>query len=180
MQRQRWQIYPGPGLAALALATLAVAAGPRSTYQVVPLPPAPQTIVARKPQEGARAHRSDAVVQAQATAQGADASGVRLVTLTLAIEPGWHLYANPVGKEPVGMPTTLTVAGARPEEVRVEYPPGRLVKDDVAGDHYVYEGRVTIRAEVRRPPGPLDVNVKVQACTKTKCLMPATLTLTVP
>lgn len=166
---------------ALGASGLAAAAPPgTSSYQVIPIPPAPQTVVARKPQDGVRAHRSDAVVQAQASAQNPDASGIRLVTLTLAIDPGWHLYANPVGKEPVGTPTTVSVPGARPDEVRVEYPPGKLVKDDVAGDHYVYEGRVTIRASVRRPPGPLDVNVKIQACTKTKCLMPATLTLSVP
>ena len=41
--------------------------------------------------------KSDSVVKATAAAAKPDADGKQTVTLTLAIDKGWHLYANPVG-----------------------------------------------------------------------------------
>jgi DsbC/DsbD-like thiol-disulfide interchange protein len=129
-------------------------------------------------QEGG-AKRSDNVVHVSAIATRPDASGRRTATFRLAIEPGWHLYANPVAKEDFpGIPTTVTLEGRpQPADVKVHYPPGKLVKDPVAGDHFIYEGAVTIEAQFRRPAGAgsLEATIKLQACNEHKCLLPATV-----
>jgi DsbC/DsbD-like thiol-disulfide interchange protein len=130
----------------------------------------------------AGAKKSDAVVKASATATEPGADGKQVLTLTLQIEDGWHLYANPTPPDFPGIPTTVTIDKVRPQDLKVEYPPGKLVKDAVVGDHQVYEGKVTIKAVVQRArgeAGPLDVNVRVQACTDKQCLLPGTIKLTV-
>jgi DsbC/DsbD-like thiol-disulfide interchange protein len=130
-----------------------------------------------------RARRSESQVKVDAVAAQPDAMGNQVVLVTLTIDSGWHVYANPVGKDPIGTPTTITIEGnPKPQAVQVDYPPGKLVKDEFAGDHYVYEGTVTIRANVRRvrgDKGPLQVAVRLQACTEKKCLLPATIKQTV-
>jgi DsbC/DsbD-like thiol-disulfide interchange protein len=126
---------------------------------------------------------SQSVVKASATATRPDAEGRQTVTVALAIDRPWHLYANPVGNDQLAdSATTVTVEGkVKPEEVRVTYPPGKLVRDSL-GAYRVYEDKVTIKAQVRRAPGdtgPLDVKVEIQACGAKSCLVPSTLTLRV-
>jgi DsbC/DsbD-like thiol-disulfide interchange protein len=132
---------------------------------------------------GGIAKRSDNVVKLSVSAGKSDQGGNILVTAVLAIDPEWHLYANAVGKDFPGIPTTLSVTGPiRPEDVKVDYPQGKLVHDEFAGDHFVYEGTVTIKAIVHRAGagGPLEVSIKLQACNKEKCLLPATIKQTLP
>ena len=131
------------------------------------------------------AKKSDAVVKVSAAADKPDADGKQVVTVTLDIESGWHTYANPVGLEDLAeVQTTVTIAGkGKPQLVKVEYPEGKPVKDKVVGDYRVYEGKVQIKATVRRAKddaGPLEVSVKVQACNDKACLLPATVKATVP
>src|SRR5262245_50308865 len=131
----------------------------------------------------AGAKKSDAVVKASATATEPGADGKQVLTLTLDIEKPWHLYANPTPPEFPGIPTTVTIDKVKPEDVKVEYPPGKLVKDALVGDYKVYEDKVTIKATVQRTKddkGPLDVNIRVQACTDKQCLLPGNIKLTVP
>ena len=134
----------------------------------------------------AQAKKSDAVVKAEATAGKPDDDGTQVVTVTLAIDKGWHIYANPVGFEDLASAqTTVSVsAKAKPEDVRVEYPEGKAIKDKTLDAEYrTYEDKVTIKATVRRAKGdtgPLDVTVKFQACDEKRCLLPATVKLTVP
>jgi uncharacterized protein YyaL (SSP411 family) len=128
------------------------------------------------------AKKSDSVVRIRAVAGKPHADGEQLVTVTLTIDEGWHLYANPVPKDFPGIPVTVTV-GPKAQAVKVEYPAGKPVKDELAGDHQVYEGEAVIKAHVKRDkgdPGPMEVNVKVQACNKDKCLLPAVVKVTVP
>ena len=127
---------------------------------------------------------SDSVVRAKATADKPGGDGKQLVTVTLEIDPRYHLYANPVGNADLeSNQTMVTVTGkAKPESVKVDYPPGKLVKDS-AGDYKEYAGKVTIKATVRRAKGdsgPLEVSIKLQACSKSSCLLPATIKLTAP
>jgi uncharacterized protein len=133
---------------------------------------------------GGGAILSDSKVQVRATAERPDAGGNQVVTLSLRIEPGWHVYANPAPPDFPGIPTTVTVEGKnKPESVKVEYPKGKLVRDQVAGDHSIYEGTVVIKATVRRAKAdasPLGVRIMLQACNENKCLQPATVKLTVP
>lgn len=136
------------------------------------------------------AKKSDAVVKvsAAAAAPAADGSQVIQVTLTLDKDKPWHVYANPVpSKDFPGLPTTLTVEGIKPEEFKVDYPEGRLVKDADLGDYHVYEGQVTIPVTVHRAPGTagsLAVTAKFQACWQIQdqglCLLPTSVTVTVP
>jgi DsbC/DsbD-like thiol-disulfide interchange protein len=131
----------------------------------------------------AQGKKSDSVVKAEAKADKLAADGTQVVNVTLTIDKGWHLYANPVGNmDLVDNQTLVTVSSKnRLQDVKVEYPAGSVVKDNVVGDYKVYEGTVTIKATVRRAKGDadaLDVAVKLQACSKTQCLLPATVKTT--
>ena len=63
-------------------------------------------------------------------------------------------------------------------------PPGKLIKESATGDTYkVYEGKVTIKAQVRRPKdetGPLQYTLTIQACDDKRCLARATVKKTIP
>lgn len=127
------------------------------------------------------AKKSDAVIKIKAAATAPGADGKQVVTVTLDIDKPWHLYANPVPADFPGIPTTVTVSKVKPEDVKVEYPAGKLVKDAVVGDYKVYEGTVVLRATVQRDKtdqGPLELRIRLQACTDQQCLLPATVTLT--
>lgn len=136
-------------------------------------------------QPGGGAKRSDAVVKAAAKADKPAADGKQTVTVTLTVDNGWHVYANPVGNETLdSAQTQVLVAGkVKPKAVKVDYPKGNVVKDMLVGDYKVYEGKVEIKATVERAAGdtgPLEVTVKLQACNEKTCLLPATIKLTVP
>jgi hypothetical protein len=163
---------------AMALDQYLDGAGPQPPNQPPPGRPA-----AGQPTGGAK--RSDAVVKATAVADKTAADGKQTIKLTLVIDRDWHVYANPVGNEGLeSAQTTVAVAGkAKPNSVKVEYPKGKVVKDQIVGDYNVYEGTVEIKAVVERAAGdtgPLEVTVKLQACNEKTCLLPATVKLSVP
>ena len=131
--------------------------------------------------------KSDSVVKvtAKAEPEKSGADGKQKVTITITIEDGWHIYANPAGLEDLeSVQTKVTItAKSKPEEVKIEYPEGKEIKDKVIGNYKVYEEKATIKATVRRSAGddsPLEITVKFQACNDKQCLLPATKTLTVP
>ncbi len=133
----------------------------------------------------ARAVKSDSVVKVTAAATKPDADGNQVITLNLDIKDKYHLYSNPPGNEALeDSQVVVTVAGKeKPEAVKVEYPEGKLVKDAAAGDYRIYEGKVAIKAQVRRARGdtsPLEVGIRVQACDDRGCLLPATIKVQVP
>jgi DsbC/DsbD-like thiol-disulfide interchange protein len=130
------------------------------------------------------AKKSDAVVKITAKADKPAADGTQMVSVTLKIDKGWHVYANPVGNDDLkSAQTDLTVAGPdKPQVVKTVYPKGNLTKDKLIGDYQVYEGEVSIKATVKRPPGskgPLEASVKLQACSEKACLQPATVKIMV-
>lgn len=132
----------------------------------------------------AQPKKSDTVVKATADAGKLEANGKQTVTLTLKIDDGWHLYANPVPKDFPGIPVEVTVdAKVKPSNVNVEYPKGKLVKDAMFGDHQVYEKTAVIKVNVERAKGdtgPLNLNIKVQTCNDRTCLTPGIIKLNVP
>jgi hypothetical protein len=133
----------------------------------------------------ARPKKSDDVVKANAETTKPDAEGNQTITLTLTVDKPYHVYANPVGNDSLDdAATTVTVeAGQKPEALKVDYPPGEVKKDATLGDYKIYEGKVTIKAQVRRARGdtsPLTVSIKLQACDNSSCLLPGTVKLTVP
>jgi hypothetical protein len=136
--------------------------------------------VAQKPS----AKKSDSVVKATAVADKAGADGTQLVTVTLKIERPWHIYANPVGNEDlVNAQTVLKFSGPdRPRVQKTEFPKSKLIKDAVVGDYKILEGDVVIKTTVQRTAGargPLEVEVKLQACSDKSCLPPATIKVAV-
>jgi hypothetical protein len=132
----------------------------------------------------AQGKKSDSVVKAKATADK-PTNGKQVVTVTLEIDPKYHIYANPVGQADLeATQTIVSVSGkTKPESVKVDYPPGKLIRDRVVGDYKTYEGKVTIKATVQRAKddtGALEVSIKLQACSKSGCLLPATIKVAVP
>jgi DsbC/DsbD-like thiol-disulfide interchange protein len=128
--------------------------------------------------------KSDSAVKAKATAGKIDKDGKQVVTITLEIDPKYHIYANPVGlADFADTQTTVTISGkVKPESVKVDYPAGETKKDKTVGDYKIYKGKVTIKATVQRAKGDtaaLSAAIKVQACTDMSCLLPATIKLAV-
>jgi thiol:disulfide interchange protein len=133
----------------------------------------------------AQGKKSDSVVKVTASADKPDADGKQVITISLAMDPDWHVYANPVGNEmSVDSQTTVEVKSATPPDVlKIEYPQGKLVKDDKFGDYKIYEEKAAIKVLVRRKGNsPLELAVKFQSCNdkKKQCLQPATVKLNVP
>ena len=107
---------------------------------------------------------------------GRRAGGALLITL--GIDPGYHLNANPASNKYL-IPTTIVFDGVAPE--RIAYPSGISFKPAFADEPIdVYEGSVVVAATF--PNGALDgahdlgFTVTAQACTKDICLPPNDIT----
>jgi uncharacterized protein YyaL (SSP411 family) len=128
--------------------------------------------------------KSEAVVKIEATATKPDADNRQTITVTIAIEKPWHLYANPVPEDFPGIPTSLTAESqGKSLDVKVDYPRGKLVKDKTLGNYHVYEDQVKIQASVQRSKddvAPLTVIAKIQACSDKQCLLPGTVKVKIP
>lgn len=131
--------------------------------------------------------KSEEAVKATLKADKIGADGKQLVTITLEIDPRYHIYANPVGNEDFDSNKTSVgiTSKNKLESVKVDYPAGDLVKDSVVGDYKVYKGKVTFKAAVQRAKGdtgPLSLTIALQACSdkEKKCLLPSKMKLTVP
>src|SRR5260370_2923708 len=75
---------------------------------------------------------SESVVKASAKASKPDDDGNQTVTITLDItDKRYHLYANPVGNDSLKSTQTAVRFTTKLEgDAKVEYPPGKLVKDE--------------------------------------------------
>jgi hypothetical protein len=127
----------------------------------------------------AQSKKSDSVVKAKATADK-PTDGKQVVTITLEIDPMYHIYANPVGNpDQESSQTVVKVTGkTKLDSVKIAYPESKLIKDSTVGDYKIWQGKVTIKATVQRAKddtGALEVSIKVMACTKKSCLLPATI-----
>lgn len=128
--------------------------------------------------------KSDAEVKATVEASKPDASGKQTIKITLDVNTGWYIYANPVDNDDfAGNKTVVAVyADKKPVEAKIEYPKGKAKK---TGDfmYSIYEGKVTILAHVNRPADAksLDLAIRVSSCNeKGICLLPGTIKLNVP
>jgi hypothetical protein len=128
--------------------------------------------------------KSDAVVKIEASATKSDSDNKQILTITIAIDKPWHLYANPVPTDFPGIPTSVTIeTQGKTLDAKVEYPRGKLVKDATLGDYFVYEDKVKIQAIVPRAKddiSPLQAIVKFQACSEKHCLLASTVTVKIP
>ncbi len=136
-----------------------------------------------------KAKKSDSVVKVTSDVEKPDANGKQVVTITLAVDKGWYIYANPVGNadlEPNA--TTIKVAGKSGAKlIKTDFPKGKLKKDKVADEeieYRIYEGKVAIKATIQRKAGdkePVELAVKFGACSKAGiCLLPAEVKVRVP
>jgi len=106
------------------------------------------------------------------------------IVLTLDIEPGWHVNANPASMEFLIPTVAKSSAGGQSLDIPTEYPRGR-VSDIVLGDTAleVYDDGASIRllpdekqTAALKEAGKLDMTVRVQACSDEGiCLAPADL-----
>ena len=103
------------------------------------------------------------------------------IVLTLDIEPGWHVNANPASMEFLIPTVAKSSAGGQSLDIPTEYPRGR-VSDIVLGDTAleVYDDGASIRllpdekqTTALKEAGKLDMTVRVQACSdEGVCLAP--------
>jgi hypothetical protein len=147
----------------------------------------PETAAPKEAAQKGKSSKSDYYVKVHATAEpekpGED--GKQVLSVTLTIDKGWHIGANPPGES--GKATVVQVRSKdKLQQLKVNYPPGKLIRDP-DGDYRIYQGTVVMQTTVQRARGdtdPLQVAVRFAACTdKTKggrCLPPATVKLTVP
>lgn len=116
--------------------------------------------------------------QWQVVASSVTAESPSELTLTIRLEPGWHVNANDPDR-PYLIPTTLeidppagtTIAGIRyPEAVvrRLAFAAGMPLR--------LYEGTFTIRVRLAGAlPGRFEARLGYQACNDETCLPPRTL-----
>lgn len=130
--------------------------------------------------------KSDSVVKVEVD-PGKIENDKQTLTLTLSIEKGFHIYANHIGQTNIALPTEVTISGkTTPQSVKISYPPGKLQVDEFQGDHYIYERKAVIVANVQRAKGdtgPLKAAIRVQACSEGKegrCLLPTTIEVNIP
>src|SRR5262249_31448563 len=80
----------------------------------------------------AQGKKSDSVVKVTASADKPNAKGQQTVTINLAVDKDWYIYANPVGLEDFEDNQTLVKFTGK--EAKIEYPPGTLKIDKVVGN----------------------------------------------
>jgi DsbC/DsbD-like thiol-disulfide interchange protein len=145
----------------------------------LPLLTAGVLLGANTPQASAQPKESKDAVKIAATADTPDADGKQNVTMAIDIQAGWHLYANPVNNQDMVSSQTVVkiAAGGKLEDVKITYPAGKT-KKDTAGNYDIYEGKIVIKATVKRAKddtSPLDISVMLSACDENKCLLPSTV-----
>jgi uncharacterized protein len=135
--------------------------------------------------EPAKARNSADVVSATATLGERGNDGNRAVTVTIKIEPPWHIYANPTGHDDLepARTTADVYAGGKKLPAKFAYPKGKAEKDEKGMEYRTYEGEVVIKGMVlAKDATDIEVRVKLMACTTGadgRCLAPATLKLPV-
>lgn len=133
------------------------------------------------------AQSSDKVSLTVAGASGSDALASDEIVVTLNIDSGWHVNANPATLEFLIPTAASATANGQPLDVPTQYPPGR-VGDITLGETAieVYDDGASIRllpdeedAAKLKEAGELDLKVRVQACNDSGvCLAPSDLSVT--
>lgn len=123
----------------------------------------------------------DTAARVKASAIAVERADHDEVIVTLAIDTGFHVSANPVSHDYL-IPTTLTLVDVQPTHVR--YPPASHLKPGIQADGLdVYEGQAQLIAFL--PKGAIAARpkqhcvVRVQARDDKSCLPPAGLKLDV-
>jgi DsbC/DsbD-like thiol-disulfide interchange protein len=128
--------------------------------------------------------KSDSKVKVTAKGDKVSADGKQKVSITIAVEKTWYIYANPVKSEDFEENATRISFASGKEKLKanVAYPAGKT-KELGKIKFNVYEGTVTIDAVVDRKmgdTGPLTVAIEVNSCSGGTCLAPGTVRVMVP
>ena len=107
------------------------------------------------------------------------AGGFQAFRVELAIDPPYHVYANPVGSKLLADAETRVEVwrDGRKVDAEVAYPTGIKIPDALTGEHLVYRAKAVLAGKVKAGPGRWEVRVRVQACDEKQCLAAATLKL---
>ena len=124
-------------------------------------------------------------VHATVKAEKPDNNGIQKISVTLTIDKGWHIYANPAGHEDlVGHQTNLQIYqdGNKRMDAKITYPKGQPM--DVYGiKFYIYTEKVVLQVDVPRTTGdpkPLEIRVALIPHSRDICGWPRELKLAVP
>ena len=125
---------------------------------------------------------SETARHVRASATSRSSGSHREIVITLDIESGYHINANPASFDFL-IPTSVTFGDVHPIEVR--YPAPTSFKPSFAPDTLnVYEGKVQLVAKLA--DGAVDglrelsATVNAQACTEAVCLPPSRIVLAIP
>jgi Disulphide bond corrector protein DsbC len=127
--------------------------------------------------------KSDSKVKASAVATKPDADGKQMVTITLEIEKGFYVYANPANNELLeGAELRLKFTAKEKVKADVKYPAGKTIgtKREMFD---VNEGTVKIEASLKRNNGdtsPLTLRIDYVPANGVGCFLPETIKLTLP
>jgi hypothetical protein len=109
----------------------------------------------------------------------ADDDGSLLVRV--AIDPGWHINANPASM-PFLVATTIEIEGSD-RAAKIKYPEGKRFAPSFSPEAIsTYQGAIEIPLELdSNGTGPATgIAVRYQACDETRCLPPATSRIGLP
>lgn len=122
-------------------------------------------------------------VKATAAASKIGADGNQTVRITLTIDKGWHIYANPVGHEDYEPNHTIVDFSAKGKvKATVKFPQGDVKIADDKKKYHVYADKVVLESQVQRTAGddsPLQLAITVNACDSRRCLDKGVVKLTV-
>jgi hypothetical protein len=119
--------------------------------------------------------RDDEPVSVQVALEPGPVDGRRILTVTVTIAPGYHVYAEPTppGFVPLSVrlaPASATVAGPP------AWPPAeRLTIEDLPDEFWVYHGTVVGRLPIEVRSGVVEGEVAYQACTEVACYLPTSV-----
>jgi len=107
-----------------------------------------------------------------------------VLTVHLIPDPGLHIYGRPI---PDGfMPATVAIEPVEGIEVGAQtWPEPHPMRIEGLDEQFlVYDGQVTVAVPVtflmREGDQVLQVSISYQACSDTDCMMPQTVSLTIP
>jgi uncharacterized protein YyaL (SSP411 family) len=121
----------------------------------------------------------DSAAHVKATARSESLPDHDEIVITLTIDPGYHINANPASADYL-IPTTVKLPGI--DNATINYPSGQIFKPKFLPEGIsVYQGSLPIKIELphgglvsaRRSP----LSIEVQACTQELCLPPATISV---
>lgn len=117
---------------------------------------------------------SETKVKVSVQAGKIDDAGNQTIAVNIAVDPDWHIYANPVDLP--SMERSATVLKLATEStgklLKVAYPPGVKYTAKNGDVMLVYKGKVAVQAIVQRAsnePAPV-LALQVYACNDNVCL----------